>query len=122
MRLSEQKSVIRLTRRTARNAAAKFLVTLYIRPPPSLARSSSTSTPNPKATETPFSSVFQSVCSQRKIVKSIGVSRMTDFCSESLIYHILYEGDVSANPTLPKLGLKSSKFGTRISLKKQQNQ
>ena len=88
MRLSEQKSVIRLTRRTARNAAAKFLVTyMYVCPPPSLARSSSTSTPNPKATETPFSSVFQSVCSQRKIVKSIGVSRMTDFCSESLIYY-----------------------------------
>ena len=87
MRLSEQKSVIRLTRRTARNAAAKFLVTVYYSSPPPLARAKfELFTPNPKATETPFSSVFQSVCSQRKIVKSIGVSRMTDFCSESLIY------------------------------------
>ena len=38
MRLSEQKSVIRLTRRTARNAAAKFLVTSIIYEAPPLAR------------------------------------------------------------------------------------
>jgi hypothetical protein len=38
----------------------------------------------------------------------------------SMIY--IYEGEGSANPTLPKLGLKSVKIGTQISLKKHPHQ